>query len=109
MFNDGQLEIYSKVSKEGEGGKPFEVLKPYATAYYGEIGFTVEEYYTARQTETEVVKRIRIHQDKSISNKHVIVIDGIQYNVGRTYSATVKGIAVTDITLEEVSTKYDFA
>ncbi len=109
MFNDGLLEIYKKIPQKSEGGKPIEVLEPYATAFYGEIGFTTDEYYAAKQAETSIEKRVRIPQDKSICNKHVIMIDSIQYEVGRVYSGTAKGVQVTDITLERVSTQYDIA
>ena len=108
MFNDGKLDIYHKESRITVSGQPFEVLRFYTTAFYGEISFTVDEYYAAKQAESEAVKRVRIHQDKSIGTKHVIIIDDIQYDVGRTFSTTVKGIAVTDITLEGVVKQYEF-
>lgn len=109
MFNEGILEIYKKMPHKSEGGKPIEVLELCATAFYGEIGFTTNEYYAAKQAETLIEKRVRIHQDKTICNKHVIIIGGVQYEVGRTYSDTEKGVAVTDITLERVTTQYDIA
>jgi SPP1 family predicted phage head-tail adaptor len=109
MFNDGLLEIYRKIPSKGAGGKPVEVLEPYATSFYGELNFTANEYYAAQQAETLIAKRVRLPQDKNICNKHVIVIDGVQYEVGRVYSAAVKGVQVTDITLERVTTKYDIA
>jgi hypothetical protein len=55
------------------------------------------------------MKKVRIHQDKTICNKHVIIVDGTQYGVGRTYSTDVKGVAITDITLERVTSQYDIA
>ncbi len=109
MFNDGILEIYKKIPQKSEGGNAMDVLVPYTTAFYGEIGFTTEEYYAAKQAETSIDKRVRIHQDKSVCNKHVIVVDSVQYEVGRTYSGVVKGVAVTDITLERVTANYDIA
>jgi len=108
-MNDGILEIYRKTPKKSAGGQPIEVLEPYAKAFYGELSFTASEYYQARQAETEIVKKVRIHQDKTICNKHVIIVDGVQYGVGRTYSTDSKGIAITDITLERVTADYDIA
>jgi SPP1 family predicted phage head-tail adaptor len=108
-MNDGILTIYRKKPTKSESGKPIEILELHKKAYYGELSFTAAEYYTAKQEQTEIMKRVRIHQDKTICNKHVIVIDGIQYGVGRTYSTDVKGIAVTDIALERVTTKYVIA
>jgi SPP1 family predicted phage head-tail adaptor len=81
----------------------------YATVFYGEIGFTAQEYYAAQQAETAIEKRVRLHQDKTLCNKHVVIIGGTQYQVGRVYSDTVKGVAITDATLERVTTQYDIA
>ena len=108
-MNDGKLDIYRKVPAQGEGGQPVEVLKKYKTAFYGELSFTATEHYSAKQSETEIAKKVRIHQDKTICNKHVIKVDDIQYDVGRTYSTIVKGTAITDITLERVTADYDIA
>lgn len=109
MFNDGKLSIYKKIPSKSEGGQPIEVLEFYGFFYYSELSFTADEYYKARQAETEISKRIRIHQDKSIGNNHVAIVAGVQYGVGRTYSAEAKGIAITDITLERVVNNYDIA
>ena len=108
MMNDGILQIYQKIPTQNKSGQSIEVLKPYKNAFYGELSFVAKEWYEAKQSETEVAKRVRIHQDKSICNKHVIVVGGVQYEVGRTFSTTTRqGVAVTDITLERVTAKYD--
>jgi len=109
MMNDGILEVYRKIPTKSDGGKPIEVLELYTTAFYGELSFTAMEWYEAKQAETEIVKKVRVHQDKTLCNKHVIVIEGIQYDVGRTYSTDVKGIAITDIALERVTVNYEIA
>ncbi|MCL2197309.1 MAG: phage head closure protein [Defluviitaleaceae bacterium] len=110
MFDDGRLTIYKKDVADGKNGvfdnAPLEEV---GTAYYGEISFTAEEYYLAKQANTEITKRVQIHQDKSIGNNHVIIIDKTQYNVGRTYSTVKKGVAVTEISLERVIQDYDIA
>ena len=107
MMNDGKLKIYRKIPTKTAGGMPKQVLEPYKTAFYGELSFTANEHYAAKQSETAIAKKVRIHQDKTICNKHVIEVDDIQYDVGRAYSATVKGVAVTEITLERVTAFYD--
>ena len=109
MMNDGKLYIYRKIPSKSAGGQPVEVLEFYKDAFYGELSFSATEHYAAKQAQTEIVKRVRIHQDKSICNKHVITLDGTQYDVGRVYSTIVKGVAVTDIALERVTTQYDIA
>ena len=106
MLNDGLLDIYIKTPSKSDTGMALEVLELVGNAFYGEISFTVNEYYTAKQEGSLIQKRIRIHEDKTIGNSHVIELDGVQYQVGRTYSAVVKGIAVTDITLEKLATQY---
>jgi len=103
------LEIYQKRPLKSGGGKPVEVLELYTKAFYGGIGFTAQEYYAARQAETAIEKRVRLHQDKSLCNKHVVIMDDVQYQVGRVYSDTVKGVPITDVTLERVTTQYDIA
>ena len=110
MFNDGLLTIYEKdVSDKNRGVLDYTPLRKIGTAFYGEISFTANEYYIAKQSETAIIKRVQIHQDKSIGNNHVIVIKNTQYDVGRTYSTEIKGIAVTEITLERVTRQYDLA
>jgi len=108
-MNDGILGIYRKIPTKSAGGKPIEVLEFCEEAFYGEISFKASEYYEAKQAETEIVKKVRIHQDKTICNKHVVIVGGVQYGVGRTYSTVAKGIAITDITLERVTANYDIA
>ena len=109
MLNDGKLKIYQKIPSKSAGGQPIEVLKIVKEVFYGELSFSATEHYAAQQAQTEIVKRVRIHQDKTICNKHVITLAGTQYDVGRVYSTIVKGVAVTDIALERVTTQYDIA
>lgn len=108
MFDDGKVEIYKKIIKKSTTGKPVEHLEYYSKVWYGEINFTISEYYSARQANTKVDKRIRIHQDKSVCNKFVIIMDGEQYDIGRVFNGEEKGILITDITLERVVAKYAF-
>jgi len=109
MFNDGKLSIYKKVPKQSYGGQPITILEFYKRSFYGELSFGVEEYYNAKREQVQIKKRVRIHQDKTLSNKHVVLIDNEQYEVGRTYSTKAKGIDITDITLEGVEANYDIA
>ena len=79
-----------------------DALEKIGTAFYEDIGITVQEYYASKQSKTRIAKRIRIPQNTNINTNYVIEISGIKYEVGRTYSTYSKGIAITDITLEEV-------
>jgi len=108
MLDDGILTIYKKiVTDDNRGALDNTPLEKVGTAFYGEISFAANEYYLAKQAETAIEKRVQIHQDKSIGNNHVIVIGATQYDVGRTFSTVKKGVAITEITLERVTRKYD--
>ncbi|MCL2215772.1 MAG: phage head closure protein [Defluviitaleaceae bacterium] len=106
MLNDGKLKIYMKKPAKSATGMALKVLEHYRDAFYGEVSFTVNEYYTAKQEGTSIEKRVRIHEDKTIGNKHVVILGGTQYDVGRTFTTVEKGVAVTYITLEKVTTTY---
>ncbi len=107
-LNAGILDIYKKEPKQSGGGMPVEVLHLYSRAWYGEINFTTGEYYAAKQANTKIERRVRVLQDKSLSNLHVIIIDDQQYQVGRVYHGLGKdGRPITDITLERVTQQYD--
>ena len=107
-MNDGILKIYQKiVTSANNSVTDVQPLKLVSTAFYGDLSFIASEYYGARQSMTEVVRRVRVHQDRGICNKHVIGIAGTLYEVGRVFSTIDKGVAVTDITLERVTTQYD--
>ena len=110
MLDDGLLTVYEKiVTDENRGALDATPLKKVGTAFYGEISFTAAEYYAAKQAETAIVRRVQIHQDKNIGSNHVVVIGDTQYDVGRTYSTVTRGVAVTEITLERATRKYDVA
>ena len=112
MFNDGMLEIYRKIPSQTASGAPIDVLELYKRAWFGEIDFSVSEYYADKQAQSKAEKRIRIHQDKTVCNKHVVVIteaddSKTQYNVGRTANTLKDGVPVTNMTLERVTRQYD--
>jgi len=110
MFNDGLLNIYRKVvTDDNHSVMDSQTLELVGTAFFGELSFTATEHYGAKQSETEILRKVRIHQDKSICNKHIVGVSGTLYEVGRTFSAIEKGVAITDITLERVTTQYDIA
>jgi len=110
MFDDGLLTIYKKiVTDNNRGVLDVTPLEKVGEFFYGELSFTANEYYLAKQADTLIEKKIQIHQDKNIANNHVITIGDTQYDVGRTFSTIKKGVAVTEITLERVTRKYDIA
>lgn len=107
MFDDGVLQIYRKKPGETESGTPTTTLDFDTEVCYGEINFTVSEFYAARQANVKVDRRVRIHQYRAVCNKHAVMIDGEVYDVGRVFHGDERGVAVTDITLESVTSRYD--
>ena len=54
---------------------------------YEEIGTTATEKFQSKQARTEVVKRIKIRFDKSITEKsNAVEIDSVLYAITRIYS-----------------------
>ena len=109
MFDDGKLKIYRKGTAKTESGFPEIVLEFYGEVWYGDINFTVKEYYEARQADTKVDRRVRVHMDKALGDKFAAVIDGIRYDIGRVWHGLEKGIAVTDMTLSATLEDYEGA
>jgi SPP1 family predicted phage head-tail adaptor len=107
MFDDGILTIYQKNQSKSATGKPVEILTLYSNAWYGELGIGVAEYYSAKQAQAKVEKRVRIQQDKSIGTKHIFIVDSNQYQAGRVFHGVEKGMPITDVTLERVTAQYD--
>ncbi len=107
-LNSGQLKIYEITPSKSTGGKPIETLSFKKNAWYGDLDIVTSEYYSAKQANTEIVKRVRILQDRSLTSLNIIVIDNKQYKVGRTFSGkNQNGMPITDITLERVVKSYE--
>jgi len=108
VFNDGIAMICKKIADQNNEGKELSSIEFYKNVFYGELSFMVNEYYFAKQENSQIAKKIRIHEDKTImSHVYVIIINEVQYDVGRTFTTESKGVAVTDITLETVTANYD--
>lgn len=55
--------------------------------WYQDIGVTVQEKYLSQQAKTDVVRRIKIRLDKSITEKlNAVRIDSVAYNITRIYT-----------------------
>lgn len=55
--------------------------------FYQDIGITAQEKYLSQQAKTDVVRRIKIRLDKSITEKESgIAIEGTLYNIVRIYT-----------------------
>jgi len=109
MFDDGKMRIYKKIPGKTAAGMPVTTLSFHAEAWYGDINFTVREYYLARESNTAVTRRVRLHMDKALCDKFAVEIDGLQYDIGRVWHGIERGVPITDLTLAAVVVLYDMA
>lgn len=120
ILDRGYCTIYSVTNDAPPGGKPHQALAQKSVSYYGELDFeTAPVYQTERQEDIEVSTRVRVPQDRRISNHDVAVLsdvlphpdNAIQYGIERAYHGTDadNGQPITDLTLKAVKTRYDVA
>lgn len=70
-----------------EDDRPIKKIVKKRDIFYQDIGITAQEKYLSQQAKTDVVRRIKIRLDKSITEKESgITIEGISYNIVRIYT-----------------------
>ncbi|MFK4886324.1 phage head closure protein [Lactococcus petauri] len=70
-----------------EDDRPIKKMVKKRVIFYQDIGITAQEKYLSQQAKTDVVRRIKIRLDKSITEKESgITIEGISYNIVRIYT-----------------------
>lgn len=70
-----------------EDDRPIKKMVKKRDIFYQDIGITAQEKYLSQQAKTDVVRRIKIRLDKSITEKeNGITIEGISYNIVRIYT-----------------------
>lgn len=70
-----------------EDDRPIKKTMKKRDVFYQDIGITAQEKYLSQQAKTDVVRRIKIRLDKSITEKESgITIEGISYNIVRIYT-----------------------
>lgn len=70
-----------------EDDRPIKKMVKKRDIFYQDIGITAQEKYLSQQAKTDVVRRIKIRLDKSITEKESgIAIEGISYNIVRIYT-----------------------
>lgn len=71
--------------------RPTVIYKHKRSLFYEDIGVTAQEKYLSMQAKTDVVRRIKIRWDKSITEKlSAVKIDDVNYNITRIYTDTDK-------------------
>jgi phage head-tail adaptor, putative, SPP1 family len=70
-----------------EDDRPIKKMVKKRDVFYQDIGITAQEKYLSQQAKTDVVRRIKIRLDKSITEKESgITIEGVSYNIVRIYT-----------------------
>ena len=71
----------------GEDDRPTVSYAPKRKLSYEELGVTAQEKYSSQQAKTDVVRRIKVRWDKSITEKlNAVRIDSVTYNITRIYT-----------------------
>lgn len=113
ILDDGICTVFEMVDKAEPGGMPNLQPQEKSMSWFGFLDFaTAEAWPTEGREETEVTTRIRILQDRSITNKNVVVLQEThtiepgmqQLEVVRAYHGhdDESGEPITDLTLKAV-------
>lgn len=113
ILDDGICTVFEMVDRAEPGGMPDLEPQEKTMAWFGFLDFaTAEAWPTEKREETEVTTRIRIHQDRTITNKNVVVLqethtidEGMeQLEVIRAFHGVDddNGQPITDLTLKAV-------
>lgn len=102
ILDSGICTVFKKADLSEPGGMPVFGLKVRTKAFFGMLDFATEqEWPTEGREETEVAARIRILQDRAITNHDAVVLEDV--NTG-TDSMTVEelhnafGVTVLEVT-----------
>lgn len=70
-----------------ENDRPITIYELKRPIFYEELGVTSQEKYLSQQAKTDVVRRIKVRWDKSITEKlSALKIDSVTYNITRIYT-----------------------
>ena len=80
-------KLLALVSSVDEDDRPVQSWQPVRDLRYQEIGVTATEQYLAKQAQTDVVMRIMVRYDKTITQKKSrVMIDETPYKITRIYT-----------------------
>lgn len=81
-----RAELLDIKSGTDENDRPTTVYEFKRSIFYEELGVTSQEKYLSQQAKTDVVSRIKVRWDKSITEKlNALKIDSVTYNITRIY------------------------
>lgn len=110
ILDSGICSIYKIRNTAAAGAMPNETLVKISDNWYGELSFESSPFQqTESQEQVQISQRIRILQDKTISNKAIVIIGSAQYSVERLYHGKddESGELITDLNLSTVVSAYD--
>lgn len=113
ILDDGICTVFAMKDMAEPGGMPNQQPQEKSMAWFGYLDFaTAEKWPTEGREETEVTTRIRILQDRTITNRDVVVLqethtiepDMERLEVVRAYHGhdDENGQPITDLTLKAV-------
>lgn len=113
ILDDGICTVFELVDKAEPGNMPDLQPQEKSMSWFAYLDFaTAEKWPTEGREETEVTTRIRILQDRSITNKHIVVLQEThsiepgmgQLEVVRAFHGhdDESGELITDLTLKAV-------
>ena len=78
------MDVIETVDDRDRPVAEFQFRRP---LWYEDIGVTAQEKYLSKQAKTDVVRRIKVRWDKSITEKlSAVRIDSVTYNITRIYT-----------------------
>lgn len=73
--------------EKDENDRPVPICKFKRLIFYEELGITAQEKYLSKQAKTDIVRRIKVRWDKTITEKFSAVeIDSVVYNIERIFT-----------------------
>lgn len=110
LLDKGYCSIYQVTNTALPGDMPVDGLALKYQSWYGELEFSSAPTDIAAQEGVIVSNKIRILQNRSVTNHDVVVLstimpppaDAPQYNVVRAFHGTEDGEPITDLSLERL-------
>ena len=116
ILDKGFCSIYEVTNSAPAGGMPVEKLTLKYQSWYGELDFSTTPYQAEMQEDVEISARVRIVQNRSVSNHDVAILSNVlppppgavQYRIVRAFHGVddENGQPITDLSLEKVVQQY---
>lgn len=82
-----KAELLDIEESQDMNDRPVTIYTKKRTIFYEELGVTAQEKYLSQQAKTDVVRRIKVCLDKTITEKfNAIRIDSVSYRITRIYT-----------------------